>query len=79
MIVDLDFVENGPDRVNRAGIGDVISNISALADWELAREVRGEPVDGLAASLARMGAEAVLNHARRHAATTRSSRCSPRR
>src|SRR4051812_12492153 len=60
VIVDLDFVENGPDRVNRGGIGDVISNISALADWELAREVRGEPVDGLAASLARMGAEAVL-------------------
>ncbi|GLY04963.1 MULTISPECIES: iron-containing alcohol dehydrogenase family protein [Actinoplanes] len=60
VIVDLDFVENGPERVNRAGIGDVISNISALADWELAREVRGEPVDGLAASLARMGAEAVL-------------------
>jgi glycerol-1-phosphate dehydrogenase [NAD(P)+] len=60
VLVDLDFVETGPDRVNRSGIGDVISNISALADWELAREVRGEPVDGLAASLARMGAEAVL-------------------
>jgi glycerol-1-phosphate dehydrogenase [NAD(P)+] len=60
VIVDLDFVENGPDRVNRAGIGDVISNISALADWDLGREVRGEPVDGLAASLSRMGAEAML-------------------
>ncbi|GGK93966.1 iron-containing alcohol dehydrogenase family protein [Mangrovihabitans endophyticus] len=60
VIVDLDFVENGPERINRSGIGDVISNISALADWELARQVRGEPVDGLAASLARMGAEAVL-------------------
>lgn len=60
VIVDLDFVENGPQRHNRAGVGDVISNISALADWELAREVRGEPVDGLAASLSRMGAEAVL-------------------
>lgn len=63
VIVDLDFVENGPERLNRAGIGDVISNISALADWELGREIRGEPVDGLAASLARMGAEAVLTHA----------------
>jgi glycerol-1-phosphate dehydrogenase [NAD(P)+] len=62
VIVDLDFVENGPDAVNRGGIGDVISNLSALADWSLARDVRGEPVDGLAASLARMGAEAVLTH-----------------
>jgi glycerol-1-phosphate dehydrogenase [NAD(P)+] len=60
VIVDLDFVEDGPEDLNRAGIGDAISNISALADWELAREVRGEPVDGLAASLARMGAEAML-------------------
>lgn len=60
VIVDLDFVESGPERHNRAGVGDVISNISALADWELAREVRNEPVDGLAASLARVGAEAVL-------------------
>jgi len=40
----------------------VVSNISALADWELARRVRGERVDGLAASLSRAGAEAVLNH-----------------
>jgi glycerol-1-phosphate dehydrogenase [NAD(P)+] len=62
VIVDLDFVEAGPERHNRAGIGDVVSNISALADWELARQHRGEPVDGLAASLARMGAEAVLAH-----------------
>src|SRR3954463_16041895 len=60
VIVDLDFVETGPDRVNRGGIGDVISNISALPDGELPREVGGEPVDGLAASLARMGAEAIL-------------------
>ena len=60
VIVDLDFVENGPEAVNRAGVGDMISNISALADWELARQIRNEPVDGLAASLARMGAEAVL-------------------
>src|SRR5215212_8514771 len=60
VIVDLDFGENGTERTNRGGIGDVISNISALADWELSREVRGEPVDGLAASLARVGAEAVL-------------------
>jgi glycerol-1-phosphate dehydrogenase [NAD(P)+] len=61
VIVDLDFVENGPERHNRAGIGELVSNISALADWELARQVRGERFDGLAASLARVGAEAILN------------------
>jgi glycerol-1-phosphate dehydrogenase [NAD(P)+] len=62
VIVDLDFVEAGSDRQNRAGIGELLSNISALADWELARQVRGEPVDGLAVTLSRVGAEAILNH-----------------
>ncbi len=62
VVVDLDFVEKGPERRSRAGVGELVSNISALADWELARDVRGEPVDGLAVTLSRVGAEAVLNH-----------------
>jgi glycerol-1-phosphate dehydrogenase [NAD(P)+] len=61
VVVDLDFVETG-SRHSRAGIGEMVSNISALADWELAHTERGEPVDGLAVTLARTGAEAVLNH-----------------
>ncbi|HEY3008029.1 MAG TPA: iron-containing alcohol dehydrogenase family protein [Micromonosporaceae bacterium] len=62
VLVDLDFVENGPDRQTRAGIAEMVSNISALADWELAHQVRGEPIDGLAVTLARTPAEAVINH-----------------
>lgn len=62
VVVDLDFVENGPDRQTQAGIGDAVSNISAVADWELAHTVRGEPIDGLAVTLARTGAEALVNH-----------------
>ena len=62
VIVDLDFVEDGPERQTRAGIGDALSNLNATADWELAHAVRGEPVDGLAVAFARSGAEALLNH-----------------
>jgi glycerol-1-phosphate dehydrogenase [NAD(P)+] len=62
IMVDLDFVENGPDRQTQAGIGDAVSNLSAVADWELAHQVRGEPIDGLAVTLARTGAEALVNH-----------------
>ncbi|HEY8534528.1 MAG TPA: iron-containing alcohol dehydrogenase family protein [Micromonospora sp.] len=62
VIVDLDFVENGPDRQTQAGIGDAVSNLNSVADWELAHRVRGEPIDGLAVTLARTGAEALLNH-----------------
>ena len=61
VIVDLDRVRSGPPRLIRAGIGDVVNNLSAIADWELAAADRGEPVDGLAVTLARTAAQAVLH------------------
>jgi glycerol-1-phosphate dehydrogenase [NAD(P)+] len=61
VLVDLDRVQAGPPRMIRAGIGDVISDLSAVADWELAAADRGERVDGLAVSLARTAANAVLH------------------
>ncbi len=60
VFVDIDFVRDAPTRHVRSGIGDVLSNLSAVADWELAARVRGEEVDGLAVALARNAAEAVL-------------------
>ncbi|MGH3712070.1 MAG: iron-containing alcohol dehydrogenase family protein [Micromonosporaceae bacterium] len=62
VVVDLQFVADSPPRQLRSGIGDAISNLNAVADWELAHDVRDEPVDGLAVALARSGAEALLNH-----------------
>ncbi len=60
VVVDLDLVREAPVRYVRAGIGEALSNISALADWELSHRETGEPVDGLAAAMARTAAEAVL-------------------
>jgi len=60
IIVDLDFVMRAPVQFLRSGIGDVISNISAIADWRLAHEVIGEPIDGIAVALASTAAEAVV-------------------
>ncbi|HEY9374463.1 iron-containing alcohol dehydrogenase family protein [Streptomyces sp.] len=62
MVIDLDVVRDAPVRFIRSGIGDAISNISAIADWELSHEITGEPVDGLAAAMARTAGEAVLRH-----------------
>lgn len=60
VFVDLDYVATAPRGLVTAGVGDVVSNLSAVADWWLAHDVRGEPVDGLASALARNAAEAVL-------------------
>jgi glycerol-1-phosphate dehydrogenase [NAD(P)+] len=59
VFVDLDFVRSAPERQLRAGVGEVLSNLSAIADWELAGTV-GERSDGLSVLLARNAAEAVL-------------------
>jgi glycerol-1-phosphate dehydrogenase [NAD(P)+] len=61
IVVDLDLVRDAPGAFVRAGIGEALSNLSALADWELSHDVTGEPVDGLAAAMARTAAEAVLH------------------
>ncbi|MFJ8078477.1 iron-containing alcohol dehydrogenase family protein [Streptomyces sp. NPDC096176] len=62
MVIDLDVVRDAPVRFVRSGIGDAISNISAIADWELSHQVNGENVDGLAAAMARTAGESVLRH-----------------
>ncbi len=61
VVVDTDRVRAAPDPLASAGIGDVVSNLSAVADWELAAADTGEPVDGLAVAMARSAACAVLN------------------
>ncbi|TDB90084.1 iron-containing alcohol dehydrogenase [Actinomadura sp. KC216] len=61
MIVDLDYVHAAPPRLVRAGIGDVVSNFSAVDDWLLAADECGERVDRMALTVARTAAEALLH------------------
>jgi len=61
VVVDLDRVRRAPDRLVTAGIGDVVADLSAVADWELAAADTGEQVDGLAVAMARSAAQAVLH------------------
>ncbi|MEV7790669.1 iron-containing alcohol dehydrogenase family protein [Streptomyces sp. NPDC087512] len=62
LVVDLAVIREAPIRFVRSGIGDAVSNICAVADWELSHRVTGERVDGLAAAMARQAGEAVLRH-----------------
>ncbi|MBB1252954.1 iron-containing alcohol dehydrogenase family protein [Streptomyces alkaliterrae] len=62
VVIDLGVIRQAPPRFVRSGIGDALSNISAVADWELANREKGEQIDGLAAAMARQAGEAVLRH-----------------
>ena len=61
VMVDLDYVRRSEPAMRRSGIGDVISNLGAVADWRLAAFIRGEPVDGLAVTFAQTAALAILH------------------
>ncbi|MDT3400217.1 iron-containing alcohol dehydrogenase family protein [Streptomyces sp. B1866] len=62
LVIDLDVIREAPIRYVRSGIGDAVSNLSAVADWELSHHKTGEPIDGLAAAMARTAGESVLRH-----------------
>lgn len=60
VVIDLDVVDDAPEEFVRAGIGDLVSNLTAVADWRLAAD-RGEEVfDEFAASIALQSALPVL-------------------
>jgi len=61
VVVDLDYVRAAPRHLVTAGVGDVLSNLSAIEDWMLAHRERGEAVDGLAVAFARTAADAVIH------------------
>jgi glycerol-1-phosphate dehydrogenase [NAD(P)+] len=61
VLVDLDRVREAPAALSIAGIGDAVSNLSAVADWELAVAEVGEQMDGLAAAMSRSAAQAILH------------------
>jgi glycerol-1-phosphate dehydrogenase [NAD(P)+] len=61
VVVDLDYVRRSEPPMRRSGIGDAISNLSAIADWRLAERERGEAVDGVAVTFARVAATSVVH------------------
>ena len=61
VVVDLDYVRRSEPAMRRSGIGDAISNLSAIADWRLAEQERGEAVDGVAVTFARIAATSIVH------------------
>lgn len=68
ILVDHDLIRKAPAHLNRGGAADIASIHTALYDWKLADDDRGEPYDaGIAAEAARClaeldaGAEEVFN------------------
>ncbi|GAA4972275.1 iron-containing alcohol dehydrogenase family protein [Yinghuangia aomiensis] len=61
LIVDLAVIREAPKRFVRSGIGEALSNLSSVADWELSARETGEAFDGLAAAFSRTAGESLLH------------------
>jgi glycerol-1-phosphate dehydrogenase [NAD(P)+] len=60
VIVDTDVVRSAPPQTLRAGLGDVLSNLSAIEDWRLADARNADVFDGYSALLADSAARSLL-------------------
>lgn len=61
VIVDIELVRSAPLTLTRAGIGDLVSNLTATYDWRVAASSGVEAVDEFAASLAELSARSIVD------------------
>jgi glycerol-1-phosphate dehydrogenase [NAD(P)+] len=64
IVADTGIIAAAPHRLLAAGCADIISNYTAILDWELAHRLRGEPLSEYAVALSRMTAELLMKNAR---------------
>lgn len=60
VIADTEIIYKAPYRLLAAGCADVISNITAVKDWEFARRLKGEQVSRSAMFLAEHAADDII-------------------
>jgi glycerol-1-phosphate dehydrogenase [NAD(P)+] len=63
VIADTEVISAAPFRFLAAGCGDIISNYTAVLDWELASRLRNEYFGEYAAALSRMAARVIIENA----------------
>lgn len=63
VIMDTKIIAESPFRLLAAGCGDIVSNLTAVRDWVLARNLRNEYYSSYGAALSEMAAKLVLENA----------------
>lgn len=61
IILDISVIGSAPPRTLRAGLGDLVSNLTAILDWQLAQRAGRERYDAYPAMIAENAARSVLD------------------
>jgi len=72
VLADTTLLAEAPTRLMASGCGDLVAKITAIKDWELARDENNEYFGSYAANLAYMSAKIILNESRRLRVRSRS-------
>ena len=64
ILADTTIISKAPFRMLASGCADVISNLTAILDWELASRLKGEYFSSFAASLSKTAAELLIENAK---------------
>jgi glycerol-1-phosphate dehydrogenase [NAD(P)+] len=62
IVADTGIIAAAPHRFLASGCADIISNYTAILDWELAHRVKGEPISEYAIALSKMTAEILVKN-----------------
>jgi glycerol-1-phosphate dehydrogenase [NAD(P)+] len=65
VVADLSIIAKSPARNTRSGVGDLISNLSACADWRLAYGRKKDQIDDFAETISRSSAMRLLSAEKR--------------
>lgn len=65
VVADTHLMSKAPPRLLAGGCGDLVAKITAVKDWELARDERGEYFGSYAANLAYLSAKIILDESER--------------
>ena len=63
VVADTGIISKAPHRLMASGCADIISNYTAILDWELAHRLRGEQISEYAIALSKMTAEILVKDA----------------
>jgi len=63
VVADTEVIADAPWELTTAGCADIISNYTAVADWQLARRLKGVEYSEYGGALARMTAEMLVDNA----------------
>jgi len=62
VFIDLNLISSAPERLNLSGLGDLISNISAILDWDYAAKTSNTHIDDFAKLLSISSCNALIKN-----------------